>query len=114
MCPLSGAALEQKSIVTSAHGRHNENQGEGSHMETPNAGKSYTDAEIKEILADAPTDYNAMKHARRLGRSRAAIKMMYILIYTDHTTNQTTQAQVRRNARAMGWLEVPPDARSGK
>ncbi len=78
-------------------------------METPNAGKSYTDAEIREILTDAPTDYNAMKHARRLGRTRAAIKMLYILVYNDHTKTQTTQSQVRRNARAMGWLQVPPD-----
>jgi hypothetical protein len=80
-------------------------------MKTPNARKPYTDAELREVLSDAPTDWNAHKHARRLGRSRAAIKMLYILVYRDHTKVKTTQIQVRRIAREMGWQEVPRNDR---
>jgi hypothetical protein len=42
-----------------------------------NANDECTDDQLRAILLDAPTDFNALEHARLLGRSQEAIEMLY-------------------------------------
>jgi len=75
-----------------------------------NKGQSWTDAELRVVLSDAPTQENRVKHAQAFGRGYGSIEQIYRWAATDSITikakGRDTDAftqQIKRVAKELGW-----------
>lgn len=75
----------------------------------PNKGRSWTDAELKVILSDAPTQENCVKHAKAFGRGYGSLEQIYRWAATDSKEIKRLRpddafiAQIKRVAKEIGW-----------
>jgi hypothetical protein len=72
-------------------------------MKATRGNKRYTEAELISVLQDAPTGYNIMKHARVLGRSEDAIKIIY-RVAAGEQVRGTGWEKVHDVAKRLGWM----------
>lgn len=76
----------------------------------PNKGASWSDAQLKVVLSDAPTQENCVKHATAFGRGYGSIEEIYRWAATDAKTIKAKGRdadafiiQVKRIAKELGW-----------
>jgi hypothetical protein len=75
-----------------------------------NKGQSWTDAELRVVLSDAPNQENCVKHAQAFCRGYRYIEQIYRWAATDsikikakgRDTDAFTQ-QIKRFAKELGW-----------
>lgn len=70
-------------------------------------GESWTDAQLRVVLSDAPTKDNCLKHARAFGRGYGSIEQIYRWAATADAKKKRPGdafiAQIKRVARQIGW-----------
>lgn len=77
--------------------------------EKPNRGESWTDEELRIVLADAPTKANCVKYAKIFGRGYGSIEQIYRWVSTDIQTvkekrpDDTFVMHVKAIAKELGW-----------
>lgn len=75
----------------------------------PNKGTSWTDAELRVILSDPPTQENCVKHAKAFGRGYGSLEQIYRWAATDSNEIKRLRpddafvAQIKRIAKELGW-----------
>ncbi|MBX7062416.1 MAG: hypothetical protein K1X52_12220 [Pyrinomonadaceae bacterium] len=75
-----------------------------------NKGQAWTDAELRVVLSDAPTQENCVKHAQAFGRGYGSIEQIYRWAATDSVTikakgrdTDSFTQQIKRVAKELGW-----------
>lgn len=72
-------------------------------------GKSWTDDELRVVLADAPTKENCLKHARGFNRGYGSIEQIYRWAATNDKEIKKKRPddafieQIKRVAKQLGW-----------
>ena len=75
----------------------------------PNRGDSWTDEELRIVLADAPTKSSCIKYAKLFGRGYGSIEQIYRWASTDDQPvkekrpDDSFVAHVKRIAKELGW-----------
>lgn len=76
---------------------------------TPNKGKPWTDEELTLVLRDAPTEKNALKYARLLGRGHGSVLQVYQWAATQDKVIRAKRPkdkflwQIKKVAKRLGW-----------
>jgi len=69
------------------------------------AGRKYEVAELIDILKDAPTTYNVIKHSKLQGRTEAAIKLVHRCAAGEKVRG-TGWDKVNALAKRIGWMQL--------
>jgi hypothetical protein len=67
--------------------------------------KKYTEAELVEILKDAPTQFNILKHSQILERTEDAIRLVYRCAAGENVRG-TGWEKVNTVAKRLGWMQL--------
>lgn len=74
-----------------------------------NKGQSWTDAELRVVLSDAPTQENCIKHAQAFNRGYGSIEQIYRWAVTPDKVikgkglEDSFRLKIKRVAKELGW-----------
>ena len=74
-----------------------------------NKGQSWTDAELRVVLSDAPTQENCVKHAQAFNRGYGSIEQIYRWAVTpdkvmkEKGLDDSFRLTIKRVAKQLGW-----------